>query len=149
MKISRTNFRTRSNSFSSSNSSKVWSSLNSFSTPNLCFELFEGVVAFELVFELFEGVVIVFELFDRLSTFRIGIFFVFELFDSRFNLHFGQQFSSDTQPFKPFTCILALPIFDGLHGEQTGFVGRKKSRSYLGQYNISASSLGQGSSRTC
>ena len=28
----------------------------------------------------------------------------------RFNLHFDRQFSSDMQPFKPFTCILALPI---------------------------------------
>ena len=27
-----------------------------------------------------------------------------------FNLRFNRQFSSDTEPFKPFTCILALSI---------------------------------------
>ena len=37
------------------------------------------------------------------------IFFFFELFEG-FNLHFDRQFSSDTKPFKPFTCTLALSI---------------------------------------
>ena len=32
-----------------------------------------------ILFELFEGVVVIFELFDRLSTFWIEIFLVFEL----------------------------------------------------------------------
>ena len=29
---------------------------------------------------------------------------------TKFNLHFDRKFSSDTQPFKLFTCILALSI---------------------------------------
>ena len=45
-----------------------------------------------------------------------------------FNLHFDRQFSSDTQPFKPFTCILAQSILSSFKRKNSKMIQGKFSR---------------------